>query len=137
MTNDAESHNIGSSPSRGTNFAKEIAVFSPFRVAQVLAVVSKVVPRRLKWRGRLAGPRCALASAPVPRKGCAKGIAERRAGVAVCHHVPKHSGRLTKACHSPRAALWQRVWRAVGNQAVALGGSPGLACSPGIRRLYK
>ena len=78
---------LGSSPSRGTNFAKEIAASCPFRLARMLAVVSNVVTRRLKWWGCFATLGCARVPVPAPRKCCAKGIVEQRAGFVVFHHV--------------------------------------------------
>jgi hypothetical protein len=41
-------------------------------------------------------------------------------GVSAACRVPpcQRSGRLTKACHSPRRALWQRVWRVLGLSVV-------------------
>lgn len=57
----------------------------------------------------------------------------------VCRIPPcQHTGRLTKARHSPRAALWQRVWRAGAIPGgAALGRLLGLVCSPGIQALCK
>jgi hypothetical protein len=65
---------LGSSPSRGTNFAEESAVFHPFRLAPMLAVVSNVVSRGLKWWRCSGEPYCYRASVSAPAKRYGKGL---------------------------------------------------------------
>ena len=125
MSNDESTSELGSGPSRGTNFAKEIAVFRPFRLAPMLAVVSKVVSRCLKWWGRFAAPCCALIrSSPseMPGQGHC-GAAGRLRGIPPC----QHTGRLAKARHSPRAVLWQLPRRVLVEKVrLRSGGASGL-----------
>ena len=47
-----------------------------------------------------------------------RGIVERGCGVAAFHHVS--SGRLVKARHSPRPALWQRFWHVLARLALPI-----------------
>jgi hypothetical protein len=87
----------------------------------------------LKWWGVLC--RAALPSRPL--FGCL-GNAARRAdkreiwavwsgGRGLPHSTIPATGRLTKARHSPRAALWQRVWRVLVPRVRLWGGrAPGL-----------
>jgi hypothetical protein len=84
----------------------------------MLAVVSKVVSRCLKWWGCFAGPRCPLGlcsgASGMLRQGPANaklGQCGAVGGVCRFHCVTQRSGRLAKARHRPRGAPWQRVWR--------------------------